>query len=174
MIMIQLTGLSGAGKTTIARNVKIKFQQIDIRVDVIDGDEYRKTLCSDLGFSKSDRYENMRRLGTVSNELIKKGIITIIAAVNPYDIIRRELKINYNAKLVYVKCHLESMIKRDTKGLYKKSFLPDEHPDKIFNLTGIDDPFDVPKEADLIIETDLENIEESTNKLYLYICSQLP
>ena len=139
-------------------------------VEVIDGDEYRAGLCSDLGFSKEDRNTNIRRLGFVSKVLARNNVISIIAAINPYDDVRSELDaLGPNVKTVYVKCDLGTLKKRDTKGLYKKALLPDGDPDKIYNFTGISDPFEEPSNPDLTIETNLELLQESARKLEKFI-----
>lgn len=170
MLLIQLTGLSGSGKTTIANGVKRLLQQKNYKVEVIDGDIYRKRLCPDLGFSKEDRNENIRRLGFVANLLAANGIITILAAINPYEDIRRELKqYGPHVSTVWIDCEIETLIKRDTKQLYKKAMLPDDHPEKIRNLSGINDPYEVPQEADFIIHTHLESEGKSVDALFNFI-----
>ena len=172
-MIIQLTGLSGAGKTTIANAVKKKLEPVKISVEVIDGDLYRKTLCKDLGFSKGDRIENIRRLGAIAFEFSQKNQVVILAAINPYIQARNELKEKFKAITVYVECSLPTLIKRDTKGLYKRALLPVNHPDKIQGLSGITDPYDVPLNAELILKTDDETIDESVEKLYQYIIKHL-
>jgi adenylylsulfate kinase len=161
-----MTGLSGAGKTTLSRNVKKELMALGHRVEIIDGDEYRSALCKDLGFSKEDRFENIRRLGFVGKTLTRNGVIVLLAAVNPYEEIRREIVAGSpDVKTVWIDCDLETLKARDTKGLYRRALLPDDHPDKLHNLTGINDPFENPQDADLIIKTDSETIDESTAKL---------
>jgi adenylylsulfate kinase len=170
MIFIQMTGLSGAGKTTLSYNVKRELQKHGHKVEVIDGDEYRAALCRDLGFSREDRFENVRRLGFVGEKLARNGVIVLLAAVNPYEEIRRELKkSSVSVKTVWIDCPLEILSERDTKGLYRRAFLPDAHPDKLNNLTGVNDPFEIPQDADLHIKTDEETVAESTEKLLNFI-----
>jgi adenylylsulfate kinase len=170
MIFIQLTGLSGSGKSTIANAVKELLQKTGHAVEVIDGDVYRKKLCPDLGFSKEDRNENIRRLGFVANLLATHGVITILAAINPYEEIRKELS-NYgqHVKTVWINCDIETLMKRDTKQLYKKAFLPNGHPDKIYNLTGINDPFDDPVKPDLVIDTHKHSEPACIDMLFQFI-----
>jgi len=174
MLLIQLTGLSGSGKTTIANGVKKLLEEKNYRVEVIDGDIYRRILCTDLGFSKEDRNENIRRLGFVANLLATNGVIAIIAAINPYEEIRRELK-EYGPHVytVWINCDIETLIKRDTKQLYKKAMLPDDHPGKIKNLTGVNDPYELPQNADLVINTHLKSAEESNETLYSFILKKI-
>lgn len=174
MLFIQLTGLSGSGKSTIANGVKKLLESNGLRVEVIDGDIYRKKLCPDLGFSKEDRNENIRRLGFVSNKFAINGIISILAAINPYEEIRKELsEYGPHVKTVWVDCDLGLLIKRDTKQLYKKAMLPDDHPDKINNLTGVNDPYELPENPNLIINTTSESEETSIRILYDFIVQNL-
>jgi adenylylsulfate kinase len=169
-LFIQMTGLSGAGKTTLARLVQQRMRKRGYQIEVIDGDEYRSNLCSDLGFSKEDRNNNIRRLSFVAKVLARNNVISIISAINPYDGIRKEIKEKHgNVKCVYVKCNLDELKSRDTKGLYRKALLPVGHPDKIENFTGISDPFEEPKNPDLVIETDTEDILDSVIKLEKFI-----
>lgn len=172
-MIIQFCGLSGSGKTTIAGRVKELLAEKNIPVEIIDGDEYRKVLCADLGFSREDRNTNIRRLAFVAGKLSSYNIITIICAINPYESVREEVKATYpNVTTVFIDCGLDELIKRDTKGLYKKALLPHDHPDKVNNLTGVNDPFDVPENPDLIIRSDSEEVGESVEKLIAFILSQ--
>ena len=173
-LFIQMTGMSGAGKTTLAKIVQKRLQQMGVQAEVIDGDEYRLNLCNDLGFSKEDRNTNIRRLGFVAKVLARNNVVSIVSAINPYDEIRKELSSTCdNVKTVYVKCDLETLKERDTKGLYHKALLPDGHPDKIYNFTGISDPFEEPSAADLEISTALEDIEASAKRLENFIVKNI-
>ncbi|SOD13378.1 adenylyl-sulfate kinase [Pedobacter xixiisoli] len=160
-LIFQFCGLSGAGKTTLANALSNELQAKGYRVKVIDGDVYRQTLCKDLGFSKADRIENVRRLGVFAASQREDFDFIFIAVINPYEEGREVLGLSCNAKLVWIKCDIEVLIKRDTKGLYQKALLPDGHPNKIYNLTGLNDVFEIPVAADLVIDTDLLSIEDS-------------
>lgn len=174
MIFIQLTGLSGAGKSTLASNVKAILLKLNHKVEVIDGDAYRMTLCKDLGFSKADRIENIRRLGTLASVLVRNDVVVIMAAINPYESVRQELKAQYeNVHTVWVDCNLETLIQRDTKGLYRRAMLPKDHLEKISNLTGVDDPFELPENPDLVIDTQKTSEADATQILLDYILSHL-
>lgn len=169
-----MTGLSGVGKTTVSYNVKRELEKRGIKTEVIDGDEYRETLCKDLGFSKEDRFENIRRLAFVGQKLSQNGVIVILSAINPYDEIRLEIKEKSPiAKTVWLDCDLEILKQRDTKGLYRRALLPDTHPEKLHNLSGVNDPFEVPNGADLIIRTDEETVDEATEKLLNFILENI-
>jgi adenylylsulfate kinase (apsK) len=171
-MIIQFCGLSGSGKTTLALKAKEYFSNKNIPIEIIDADEYRKFVNTDIGFSKEDRNTNIRRLGFIADKFSRHNIISIISAINPYDEIRKEIAEKYlSVKTVYIKCSLEELKKRDTKGLYAKADLPDESADKVRNLSGLNDPFETPENPDLVIETDRETVAESTLKLVNFIKS---
>ncbi len=173
-MIILLCGLSGAGKTTLAYSVKNKFDELGNRVEILDGDEYRKMLFKELGYSQQDRMENIRRLGFIAGKLSKHGIITIISAINPYQEMRDELINTYpDVRTVFVDCPIDILTQRDTKGLYARALLPDDHPDKLHNLTGVNDRFDVVITPDLHILTGTQTLTESTELLLDLITSQL-
>jgi len=173
-MILQLCGLSGAGKSTLAGIVKNKLEEMGIPVEIIDGDDYRAVLCRDLGFSKKDRCENIRRLGFVASKLSAHGIVAIVSAINPYNEIRAELASSYkDVQTVFVDCAVPVLIKRDTKGLYKKALLPEDHPDKIHNLTGINDPFDIPSNPDLYINTGKKPKHDCAEKIFSFIVNHL-
>jgi adenylylsulfate kinase len=173
-MILLFCGLSGAGKTTLAGRVKNKLAEAEIPVEIIDADEYRQRLFKDLSYSREDRYENIRRLGFIADKFSSHHIITIVSAINPYEEIRKELAETYtNVKIVHLDCNINVLIKRDTKGLYKKAMLPDEHPDKISNLTGVNDPFETPACPDLYINTSESTIRQSTNEIYSFIMQNI-
>lgn len=169
-MIIQFCGMSGAGKTTLAEHTKAKLERSKIAVEIIDADEFRKFIIKDLGFTKADRFENIRRLAFIANKFSQHNIVTIICAINPYEEIREEIKNKYaQVKTIFINCEMPELIKRDTKGLYKKAALPEDHKDKIHNLTGVNDPFEKPLHPDLTIDTHMENIETSTDKIVSFI-----
>ena len=168
-MIIQLTGLSGAGKTTLAEGVKYLLEKDALKVAIIDGDVYRKTLCKDLGFSKEDRMENIRRLGAAAFSFKDQADIIMIAAINPFEETRNELKEKYGSKTVWIKCNIPVLIERDTKGLYKRAFLHDDHPDKLFNLTGVNDTYETPASPDLVIDTSSETPAQCIQQFYEFL-----
>lgn len=165
-----MTGLSGAGKSTLAENVRVSLQQLGHQVEVIDGDVYRRTVCRDLGFTRADRLENIRRLGEIGWGAVLQKKIAILAAINPYEEGRSNLRRQYGAvKTVWIDCPLDILEKRDTKGLYRRAHLPSGHPEKVNNLTGVNDPFDTPGHYDLKIDTGAEDIADSSGRLTAFI-----
>jgi adenylylsulfate kinase len=169
-IFVQMTGMSGAGKSTMTFKAATILREMGHNVEVIDGDEYRMGLCSDLGFSKKDRNANIRRLSFVGKVLSRNSVICIMSAINPYDDVRKEVKdSNDLCKTVFVKCDLNTLIERDPKGLYRRALLPKSDPEHIPNFTGVSDPFEDPTDADLTIETGLESIDTSVKTLVDFI-----
>lgn len=156
--IIQFTGLSGAGKTTLAYALKTVLLAYTVDVDVVDGDEFRKTLCSDLGFSQADRMENIHRLAAYSAQRLTSHVV-VIAAINPYEATRQAVAQLYQAKTVWVKCGLDELVRRDTKGLYRRALLPEGHENRLANLSGVNDRYEEPRCPDLVIETDKQTKE---------------
>ncbi|HVZ96405.1 MAG TPA: adenylyl-sulfate kinase [Chitinophagaceae bacterium] len=174
MLLIQLTGLSGAGKTTIAKMAKGSLEKLGYNVELLDGDEYRKHLCKDLGFTRNDRIENIRRMGTVGLLLARHGIISIMAAINPYEEARKALKDSgASVKTVFIDCPVDIAQKRDTKGLYRRAYLPEDHPEHLTHFTGVSDPFEIPVDPDLVIKTDRESPEQSSERLADFIVKSI-
>lgn len=162
--------MPAAGKTTLAKAARIKLQSTAIQVEVVDGDEYRKTICADLGFSRDDRAENIRRLAAVAAGFSQQGKVAIISAINPYEDVRQWVSNSYNHVLtVYIQCHLDSLVERDPKGLYKLALLPDGSHGKIYNLTGISDPFEAPLAPDLTIVTSFMEVDSAVEQLVSFI-----
>lgn len=171
MYLLQFTGLSGAGKSTIAQLVKQQLEATGQPVAIVDGDVYRQTLCRDLGFSPEDRAENIRRLAAAANDFVAAGKVAIIAAINPYEHVRQSMTRLYNAKTIWLHCPLDTLFERDTKGLYKRTTLPDGHPEKIANLTGVNDPFETPQNPSLVLYTAEETPEQSAERVIAYLKS---
>jgi len=173
MILVQLTGLSGAGKSTIANMTADKLSKANIPVEVIDGDVYRNSVINKgLGFTAEDRQTNLERLFFIGTILLKHNVVVIIAAINPFEELRMKFaSTSEKVKTVWIKCGMDTLLKRDTKGLYKKALLPDESKEKIGNFTGISSPYENPVNPDLIIETDSQSEKESVEKLFQFILS---
>ncbi len=160
-VIIWLTGLSGAGKTTIANSLKDVISQRDLNVEVLDGDVIRTNLSQGLGFSKGDRDINIRRVGYVANLLSRNGVIVIVAAISPYREVRDEVKANsHNFMEVYVNAPIEVCESRDVKGLYAAA-----RNGSLKRFTGVDDPYEVPLCPDVTCFSDRESIAESVSKI---------
>jgi adenylylsulfate kinase len=160
--VIWMTGLSGSGKTTIARGIERELNRRLFLTQILDGDNIRAGINNNLGFSDDDRFENIRRIAEVSKLFLNCGIICINSFISPtqrirqiaYDIIGRD-----NIVEVFVNASLESCEQRDTKGLYKKA-----REGKIKDFTGISSPFDAPTNPDIEISTDKLTIKQSLEK----------
>ena len=165
-VAVQFTGLPGAGKTTIAQELFNRMTKQGHDIEIIDGDEYRINLCSDLGFSRKDRIENIRRLAFVAHKIADKGKISVIAAINPYEDSRKFLKEHSQKYMtVFVNAPLDVVVQRDTKGLYKKALLPVDDPNHIPQFTGISDPFDKPIDVDVCVDTHEMTLDACVRKI---------
>lgn len=150
------TGLSGAGKSTVSRLVADRLRQLGRSVEVLDGDEVREHLSKGLGFSKEDREINVRRIGYVCKILSRNGVVAISAAISPYRAVRDDLRSEIDGFVeVYVRCPLETVIRRDVKGLYEKALRGE-----VAEFTGVSDPYEAPLCPEIVIETDRETPEE--------------
>jgi len=155
------TGMSGAGKSTLANLVAEELRRRGHSVEVLDGDEIRTHLSKGLGFSKEDRDTNIRRIGYVARLLSRNGVVAISAAISPYRDVRDELRSQHDRFFeVYMHCTIEKLSERDVKGLYKKALAGE-----IKNFTGISDPYEPPINPDLVLDSSLETVEESYQKL---------
>lgn len=161
-VTIWLTGLSGAGKTTITQALEQKLLAEGYDIEVLDGDVVRTNLTKGLGFSKADRDENIRRIGFVANLLTRHGVIVLVSAISPYREIREEVKQKIgNFVEVFVNAPLNVCEERDVKGLYQQA-----RKGEIKGFTGIDDPYEAPLNPEVECRTDLEELEESVAKVW--------
>ncbi len=162
-----LTGLSGSGKSTIAQHLERKLFNEGFFVQVLDGDNIRNGINSDLGFSMDDRQENIRRIAEIASLYLKNGIITINAFITPTKALRDLAKSIIGKEdfiKIFVNAPLEVCEKRDIKGLYKKA-----RKGEIKGFTGVDSLFEVPENPDLEIRSDRLSIQESVNKIFDFI-----
>ncbi|RYF85600.1 MAG: adenylyl-sulfate kinase [Chitinophagaceae bacterium] len=173
MLILQLTGLSGAGKTTLANALSEQLLLLGHAVTIVDGDVYRNSLNKDLGFSEADRRENIRRLQHVAIEKSKEGDIVLLAAINPFEDQRNGFFQSSGALVVYLFCPMPVLMLRDTKGLYKRAILPDADPQKIHNLTGVNDRYDEPQSPHFTGNTAIETIQELTARLLEFVIQQI-
>src|SRR6266850_5264291 len=159
------TGLSGAGKTTLARVLDREMRARSMAVEVLDGDEIRTNLSKGLGFSREDRDTNIRRIGYVCRLLSRNDVAAISAAISPYrevrDEVRRLIEADGAAFIeVYVKCPIEVLAERDVKGLYKKALAGE-----LKGFTGVSDPYEEPFAPEVVIESNREAVEFSVTKI---------
>jgi len=167
--VIWFTGISGSGKSTLAYSLERRLYELGFQVYVLDGDNIRLGLSSDLGFDDSDRGENVRRVGEVSKIMVDAGVITLVSLISPYRHDRslvKKLFSSGNFIEVYCNAKLSSCEDRDVKGHYKKA-----RSGYINKYTGIDSPYEEPENPDLEIETDRLSVDESIERI-LYFLSQ--
>lgn len=159
--VLWMTGLSGAGKTTIALILEEELQNRGVKVERLDGDIVRKSLTRDLGFTKEDREMNIERVTFVAKLLSRNGVACICSFISPYQSIRDNVrKETTNFIEVFVDASLDAVTERDVKGLYKKAIAGE-----IPNFTGISDPFEAPERPDIHVRTDLQTPLESAGKI---------
>jgi len=162
-LILLFTGLSGAGKSTLANALEAQLHHQCCATIVLDGDNVRHGLCGDLGFSAEDRVENIRRIGEMANLFINAGVIALTAFISPYASDRRrvrELVVNHDFIEIYCRCSLETCEDRDVKGMYKKA-----RRGEISDFTGISSPYEVPEQAEIIVDTDQHTIEECVDQI---------
>ena len=169
--VVWLTGLSGSGKSTIAVALEKKLHEKGFKSFLLDGDNIRTGLNKDLGFSESDRKENIRRIGEVCKLMYDAGLIVIASFVSPFkserDFVRSLLPANNYAE-VFVNASLESCEARDVKGLYKEA-----RKGLISEFTGIDSPYELPLHPDLTLNTDKESEDESLIKILGFVLPKI-
>ncbi|UCC87215.1 MAG: adenylyl-sulfate kinase [Anaerolineales bacterium] len=163
--VLWFTGLSGAGKTALAKLIEEELKTRGVRVERLDGDVVRKSLTADLGFSKEDRDKNIQRVTFVAKLLSRNGVGVLASFISPYratrDWVRTEVT---NFIEVFVDCTLEECMRRDVKGLYVKA-LAGEIPE----FTGVSDPYEAPLTPEIAVNTAEEAIEESFAKIMGYL-----
>ncbi len=158
---VWLTGIPASGKTTIARALETVLRENGLNVEVLDGDEVRKNLSPDLGFTKEDRETHARRVAYVTKLLVRNGVAVIVGLISPFRNFREHARKQIgNFVEVWVKCPVEECMKRDPKGLYKKAI-----NGEINDLTGIQDPYEEPLNPEVTVDTSKESLEESVNKI---------
>lgn len=166
-VVLWFTGLSGSGKSTVARAVEKKLFELGHLSYVLDGDNIRFGLNKNLGFSPEDRTENIRRIGEVAKLFADAGLITLTAFISPYRADRDSARNLLGAGEfieIYIKCPIEECEKRDVKGLYQKA-----KAGEIKEFTGISAPYEEPVSPELVVETAGETLEESADKVIKYL-----
>lgn len=162
--VIWLTGLSGAGKSTLANGLETRLQARGTRTSLLDGDNLRHGLNSDLGFSAEDRAENIRRVAEVSKLMVEAGLVVITAFISPFRAERRsarELLPQGEFVEVFVNASLAVAEQRDPKGLYRKA-----RRGELRQFTGIDSPYEAPEKPEITVDTDVLSVHEAVDELY--------
>jgi adenylylsulfate kinase len=166
--VIWFTGLSGAGKTTVANIVEAELEQRGHVVDHLDGDIVRTHLSKGLGFSKEDRDENIQRIGWVASRVARAGAAVIVSAISPYEAARRHARslVEPHAPFVevYVATPLDECARRDPKGLYAAAFAGE-----IADFTGVSAPYEEPEHPDLLVDTNATPVEASVSAVVEYL-----
>ncbi|UGU14360.1 adenylyl-sulfate kinase [Sinomicrobium kalidii] len=169
--LLWFTGLSGSGKSTIANAVEQRLHDEGVKTYVLDGDNIRRGINSDLSFSPEDRSENIRRIAEIANLMVDAGLVVLAAFVSPYkkdrEFIANTVKPS-NFVEIYVSTSLEECERRDVKGLYKKA-----REGKIDNMTGVSAPYEAPENPDIEIHTEKESVPEAVEKVMNAIKTKL-
>ena len=166
-VVLWFTGLSGSGKSTLAHALEEKLFQKNCRTFVLDGDNVRHGLNSNLDFSQPGRTENIRRISEVSKLMMESGLIVMTAFISPFNKDRNEARKLISSKdfiEIYCKASIETCETRDVKGLYKRA-----RKGEIANYTGIDSPYEAPENPELIIDTDNQSLEESVSTILSFL-----
>jgi adenylylsulfate kinase len=169
-IVLWLTGLSGAGKSTVAFATAEHLKTLGIQAYVLDGDILRTGLCSDLSFSSDDRRENCRRVAEVSKILTEAGVVVLVSLISPFTSDRENAKSLFNKDEfveVYCACPLEVCETRDIKGLYRKA-----RSGELAAFTGISSPYEEPTNPDLVIHSEYESLDESVQKILKFLMNR--
>lgn len=157
-----LTGLSGAGKSTVGELVARGLAERGHRVELLDGDEVRENLCADLGFSREDRATNVQRIAYVASMLTRNGVTVVVAAISPYRDARQRARAMIGERFVEV--HVRATVgecgRRDVKGLYARA-----HEGTLANFTGVSDPYEDPPDPELVLDTERETPAESASRV---------
>jgi len=159
---VWFTGLSGSGKSTLARALSAHLSDLFIKHEVLDGDEMRRTLCRDLGYSRQDRDENVRRIARVAADLNGKNVAAIVAAISPYRAARHDARVQCERFVeVFVDCSLDTLRSRDPKGLYRRALAGE-----IQNFSGVSDPYESPEHPDIYLNSGTQTEQQSLGQLF--------
>ena len=163
--VLWLTGLSGAGKSTVAAKLAPALAERGHRVELLDGDEVRTNLCQGLGFSRADRDTNIARIGYVAGKLARHGVVVLVAAISPYRQARDQVRASVDR---FVEVHVAAPVgvcaERDVKGLYAKA-LTGQLP----HFTGVSDPYEAPLRPEIVLHTEAQSVDESVHQVLAWL-----
>jgi adenylyl-sulfate kinase len=163
--VLWFTGLSGAGKTTVAAKLAPALAERGHRVELLDGDEVRTNLCQELGFSRADRDTNIARIGYVAGKLAKHGVAVLVAAISPYRQARDQVRALVDTFVeVHVAAPVSTCAERDVKGLYARALAG-----KLPNFTGVSDPYEPPLAPELVLHTEVQTVDDSVHQVLTWL-----
>ena len=163
--VLWLTGLSGAGKSTVAAKLAPALAERGHQVELLDGDEVRTNLCQGLGFSRQDRDTNIARIGYVAGKLAKHGVMVLVAAISPYRQARDQVRAAVDSFVeVHVAAPLDTCAERDPKGLYAKALVGE-----IPHFTGVSDPYEPPLGPEIVLHTEAQSVDESVHQVLAWL-----
>ena len=163
--VLWLTGLSGAGKSTVAAKLGPALAERGHRVELLDGDEVRTNLCQGLGFSRADRDTNIARIGYVAGKLANHGVAVLVAAISPYREARDRVRAAVDTFVeVHVAAPVSTCAERDVKGLYAKAL-----SGEIKNFTGVSDPYEPPADPEIVLHTEAESVDDSVHQIIAWL-----
>jgi adenylyl-sulfate kinase len=159
--VLWLTGLSGAGKSTVAAKLAPALAERGHRVELLDGDEVRQNLCQGLGFTRTDRDTNIARIGYVAGKLAKHGVAVLVAAISPYRAARDQVRAAVDHFIdVHVAAPVQTCAQRDPKGLYAKAL-----SGELRHFTGVSDPYEPPLAPEVVLHTETQSVDESVEQV---------
>jgi adenylyl-sulfate kinase len=163
--VVWLTGLSGAGKSTVAAKLGPALAERGHRVELLDGDEVRTNLCQGLGFSRADRDTNIARIGYVAAKLAKHGVAVLVAAISPYREARDQVRASVDRFVeVHVAAPVATCAQRDPKGLYAKALAGE-----LAHFTGVSDPYEPPLAPELVLHTETQSVDDSVHQVLTWL-----
>jgi|SRR5580658_4051511 adenylylsulfate kinase len=166
--VVWMEGLSGAGKTTLSRELATRLRTMGWKSEVLDGDEVRRMFSPELGFSRSDREFHARRVSYVARMLARNGVAVLVAMITPYETSRQAARSEVGARFteVWLKCPIEVCQQRDPKGIYRRS-----QEGGVKKMTGVDDPFEEPLNPDLVVDTSTASAADCASRVLEHLRS---